>query len=81
MANYNLGRYVGPDTVTGQYIYFNEATGDFILSDTSPSPDQLNAWQAENPKVGKTLGTSPETLNNPPETPTSHMLRGFAGKL
>lgn len=57
MANYNLGRYVGPDTVTGQYRYFNEATGDFILSDTAPSPNQLNAWQADNPKVGTTEQT------------------------
>jgi len=70
MANYNLGRYVGPDTVTGQYRYFNEATGDFILSDTSPSPNQLNAWQAENPKVGTTEQTqsTPSQLFAPNQT-------------
>jgi hypothetical protein len=72
MANYNLGRYVGPDTVTGQYRYFNEATGDFILSDTSPSPGQLNAWQAENPKVG----TTEQTQSTPAQVLTTNQTIG-----
>jgi len=72
MANYNLGHYSGPDTVTGQYRYFNEATGDFILSDTPPTPNQRSTWEADNPQstsgtVGQTQATSEpnQTIGGP----------------
>ena len=49
-------RYVGPSPVGGNY-YVDPKTGDIYDLPVAPSPEQLNAWQAENPKVGTTEQT------------------------
>ena len=48
--------YVGPSP-TGLYYYANPTTGDINELSIPPSPEQLNAWQADNPKVGTTEQT------------------------
>jgi hypothetical protein len=67
--------YVGPSP-TGLYYYANPTTGDINELSIPPSPDQLNAWQAENPKVGTTEQTQStpaqlfagetQTISSPP---------------
>jgi len=59
MANGELPlfyRYAGPSPVGGNY-YVDPKTGDIYDLPVAPSPEQLNAWQAENPKVGTTEQT------------------------
>lgn len=67
--------YVGPSP-TGLYYYANPTTGDINELSVPPSPDQLNAWQADNPKVGTTEQTQStpaqlfagetQTISSPP---------------
>ena len=49
-------RYVGPSP-TGGYYYANPTTGDIIDSSNAPSPDQIQAYQADNPGSGTTAQT------------------------
>ena len=68
MPTPDLAHYSGPDTVTGKYRYTNLATGDFILSDTPPSPEQQNAWLADNPGSGTIAQTQATPAPFQPDT-------------
>ena len=76
-------RYLGPSP-TGLYYYANPATGDVVELNIAPSPEQLNAWQADNPRVGTTEQTQAtpaeifqgetQTLGGPIPIPTPNQV-------